>query len=310
MISKKFILLILIFFSLYANDSSYFEDSKANLGKPNSEAAKFYAKACLENKPTACDMLSAMISRTKYGKRDYSEIAKHYGRACEGGEVIGCSMLAGMYIEGKKIEQNISKGIELYMKACEGREETGCNVLGMMYANGKTIEQNYTKSIEFFKQSCDNGSILGCKSLGSMYKKGRGVEENSVKADELFEKAYILDIYGNMYNQLTESQKEYLDANYKLIRHITKAVLDRYGSSRIPSDLVVNESNIIEFNLYPNGSISDISFIQKSKIDILNDTTRETIEIAYYKYPRPKEKILIRYRINYDLDKNNTKKGK
>ncbi|MFZ2890958.1 energy transducer TonB family protein, partial [Sulfuricurvum sp.] len=76
----------------------------------------------------------------------------------------------------------------------------------------------------------------------------------------------------------------------------------------IPLDVITNDRNMIEFNLHPDGSISDISFIQKSKIDILNDTTRETIELAYAKYPRPKEKILIRYRVHYDLDKNESKK--
>lgn len=131
-----------------------------------------------------------------------------------------------------------------------------------------------------------------------------------LNADDMKNLDTLKATYGTKFEQLSDGEKEYLNQNFKLLQRITQSVLDRYGSSRIPSDLVVNESNIIEFNLYPNGSISDISFIQKSKIDILNDTTRETIEIAYYKYPRPKEKILIRYRINYDLDKNNTKKGK
>lgn len=114
--------------------------------------------------------------------------------------------------------------------------------------------------------------------------------------------------YGAKFEQLSDGEKEYLGQNFKLIRRITQAVLDRFGHARIPADVIVNDRNMIEFYLHPNGSISDISFVQKSKIEILNDTTRETIELAYSKYPRPKEKILIRYRVHYDLDKNESKK--
>ncbi len=310
MFGSKLILLIFLFFTLYANDDSYFEATKANIGKPTSEVAKFYAKACLENNPTACAMLNAMIVRTKDGKRDYIEAAKFYKKACDGGEVIGCSILAGMYTDGKGIEQNKSKAVQLYTKACSAQEATGCTVLGMMYANGRSVDQNYTKSIDFFKQGCDNGSALGCKSLLAIYKKGIGLEKNQEDENELIERASILDLYEDVYSQLVEGEKEYLADNYKLIRRITQDVLNRYAHSRIPSDVIENDKNMIEFYLHPDGSISDIHFNQKSKISIFNDTTRETIEIAYSKYPRPKQKTLIRYRVNYDLKKNETKKEK
>lgn len=116
--------------------------------------------------------------------------------------------------------------------------------------------------------------------------------------------------YGTKFEQLSDGEKEYLTQNFKLLQRITQVVLERYGKSRIPLDVITNDKNMIEFYLYPDGSISDISFIQKSKNDILNDTTRETIELAYSKYPRPKEKILIRYRVHYDLDKNESRKEK
>lgn len=116
--------------------------------------------------------------------------------------------------------------------------------------------------------------------------------------------------YGAKFEQLSDGEKDYLNQNFKLLQRITQAVLDRYGKSRIPLDIITNDRNMIEFNLHPDGSISDISFILKSKIDILNDITRETIELAYSKYPRPKEKILVRYRVHYNLDKNESKKKK
>ena len=75
--------------------------------------------------------------------------------------------------------------------------------------------------------------------------------------------------------------------NQEAMRRITQAVLDRYGRSRIPDNLRVDETNTIEFYLYPDGSISDIRYLKNSRFAILDDTTKETIELAYSKYPRP-----------------------
>jgi TonB family protein len=72
----------------------------------------------------------------------------------------------------------------------------------------------------------------------------------------------------------------------------------------------INDRNTVEFYLHPDGSISNFRFIENSKVDILNDTTKETIEIVCVKYPRPKEKRLIRYCVRYDLDKNEPNKEK
>lgn len=124
-----------------------------------------------------------------------------------------------------------------------------------------------------------------------------------LNADDMKNLDTLKATYGTKFEQLSDGEKEYLTQNFKLLQRITQVVLERYAKSRIPLDVITNDKNMIEFYLYPDGSISDISFIQKSKNDILNDTTRETIELAYSKYPRPKEKILIRYRVHYDLDK-------
>jgi TonB family protein len=60
---------------------------------------------------------------------------------------------------------------------------------------------------------------------------------------------------------------------------------------------------VIEFYLHPNGDMTDFKFLQKSGYYVLDDTTKETIEYAYSRYPRPKEKILIRYNVYYHLSR-------
>ncbi len=108
-------------------------------------------------------------------------------------------------------------------------------------------------------------------------------------------------LYGDKFNELSEGEQKYIIDNQEIMRRITQGVLDRYGRSRIPDSIRVNDTNMIEFYLHPDGSISDIRFLKNSRLSILDDTTKEVIELAYAKYPRPQQKTLIRYRVWYNL---------
>ncbi len=111
----------------------------------------------------------------------------------------------------------------------------------------------------------------------------------------------IQKLYGDKFGELSQGEQKYILDNQETMRRITQGVLDRYGRSKIPDNLRVDETNTIEFYLHPDGSISDIHFLKNSRFSILNDTTKETIEIAYAQYPRPAQKTLIRYRVWYNL---------
>lgn len=111
----------------------------------------------------------------------------------------------------------------------------------------------------------------------------------------------IQKLYGDKFGELSAGEQKYILDNQETMRRITQGVLDRYGRSKIPDNLRVDETNTIEFYLHPDGSISNIHFLSNSRFSILNDTTKETIELAYAKYPRPAQKTLIRYRVWYNL---------
>ncbi|MDP2078278.1 MAG: hypothetical protein Q8J85_09520, partial [Sulfuricurvum sp.] len=111
----------------------------------------------------------------------------------------------------------------------------------------------------------------------------------------------IQKLYGDKFGELSEGEQKYILDHQETMRRITQSVLDRYGRSKIPDNLRVDETNTIEFYLHPDGSISDIHFLKNSRFSILNDTTKETIELAYARYPRPAQKTLIRYRVWYNL---------
>ena len=111
----------------------------------------------------------------------------------------------------------------------------------------------------------------------------------------------IKELYGEEFGKLTPGQQKYILDNQEIMRRITQQVLSRVARVNLSRDLNVNRSNVIEFYLHPNGDMTDFKFLEKSGYYILDDTTKETIEYAYSRYPRPKEKILIRYNVYYHL---------
>jgi len=111
----------------------------------------------------------------------------------------------------------------------------------------------------------------------------------------------IKELYGDEFGKLTPGQQQYILDNQEIMRRITQEVLYRVARVNLPRDLSVNATNVIEFKLHPDGSMSDFRFLKKSGVYILDETTKETIEYAYSKYPHPKETTLIRYNVFYNL---------
>ena len=111
----------------------------------------------------------------------------------------------------------------------------------------------------------------------------------------------IKELYGDEFGELTPGQQKYIIDNQEIMRRITQEVLNRVARVNLSRDLNVNRTNVIEFYLHTNGDMSDFRFITKSGYYVLDDTTKETIEYSYSRYPRPSEKTLIRYNVFYNL---------
>ncbi|SFV70724.1 Ferric siderophore transport system, periplasmic binding protein TonB [hydrothermal vent metagenome] len=111
----------------------------------------------------------------------------------------------------------------------------------------------------------------------------------------------IKKLYGDTFGKLSAGEQKYILDNQEIMRRITQEILNRVARVNIPRNLNVNASNVIEFKLHPNGDMSDFRFLSKSGYYILDETTKETIEYAYSKYPLPKQTTLIRYNVFYNL---------
>ncbi|MEA1918073.1 MAG: hypothetical protein U9N42_11185 [Campylobacterota bacterium] len=141
--------------------------------------------------------------------------------------------------------------------------------------------------------------------LYSLLSQQTDVEDETTQSKSPIRKSQITqdikEMYGDKFGELSAGEQKYILDNQEIMRRITQRILNRVGSVNIPRDFSVNSSNTIEFYLHPNGDISDIKFIEKSKFYLLDETTKETIEYAYSRYPRPKQKTLIRYKVGYYL---------
>ena len=109
------------------------------------------------------------------------------------------------------------------------------------------------------------------------------------------------EAYGEEFGKLSEGEKKYIVDNQEVMRRITQEQLNRLGPVNIPRNLNVNTMNIIEFYLHPNGDISDLKIVDASGYNILDDTSLQTIEYSYHRYPLPKQKTMIRYKVGYYL---------
>ncbi len=126
------------------------------------------------------------------------------------------------------------------------------------------------------------------------------VEERSTKRESLIGED-VKEAYGDLFGTLSAAEQKYILDNQEIMRRITQETLNRVGSVNVPGNLRVNTMNIVEFYLHPNGDISDLKIVKNSGFYILDDTTKETIEYAYSRYPKPEQKTLVRYKVGYYL---------
>lgn len=160
------------------------------------------------------------------------------------------------------------------------------------------IDQNKTK---IKKEPSKKSKTQQKKTLLEILSQDMNLKEKRQSIDDSPLKKEILSLYGNQFSSLSKTQQNYILDNMEIMRIITQDILQRVAMINLPTNMQIKSYNIVEFYLYPNGNISDFKFLYKSGHSLLEKTTQETIDYAYSKYPHPKEKTLIRYKVFYNL---------
>ena len=108
-------------------------------------------------------------------------------------------------------------------------------------------------------------------------------------------------LYGDEFDTLSKIQQKYILENNDIMKRITGQTLTRKSRTANLKGINIDASNKVKFHLHPNGKISGFKYLRKSGYLILDEITQKTIEDAYPKYPRPKEKTPIIYDISFNL---------
>ena len=127
-------------------------------------------------------------------------------------------------------------------------------------------------------------------------------QETTQKQQQEFDRneRELRELYGSEYESLSNEQKKFLTTNIKTIQSVTQRHLNMMGYPEIAIRTRQNGVNLIEFNLYPNGDMSDLKLVEHSGYRALDAHTIELIQRAYKDYPYPNQKTLVRIKVIYN----------
>lgn len=110
-------------------------------------------------------------------------------------------------------------------------------------------------------------------------------------------------LYADLFEKLSDQQKNYINENMDIIKDHTNNVL-REESKNIQKAKFINERIVVEFNLNTDGTMSNFNYLSKSDERASNDLSKKVCQIAIKKYPTPKEATPIRLIFDYKIGKD------
>lgn len=113
----------------------------------------------------------------------------------------------------------------------------------------------------------------------------------------------IAKLYGKKFDSFTPNQQKFIIKNLNEIQRITQNTLTRrgYPSGALAARTGQEGTNIVSFDLHPNGNISNLQLLRKVGYHALDDNTIETIKSAYKDYPYPTETTKIIFYVEYSI---------
>lgn len=107
----------------------------------------------------------------------------------------------------------------------------------------------------------------------------------------------VLHHYGEEFFDLSPGEQHYIIDNLQRIRKINEIVGTRLLRERPDAEVDPDDSNVVEFRLHPDGTISDFH-LQKNRVGaLLDELTLQTITLAHTRYPKPDQTTLIKIRV-------------
>lgn len=111
----------------------------------------------------------------------------------------------------------------------------------------------------------------------------------------------IQKLYGSSFHTFTPTQKKFIEDNLDVIQRITQNTLTRRGYPEGAGRTGEEGTNVVSFNLHPNGDISNLRLKRRIGYRALDENTLELIKTAYKDYPYPKTTTKIVFYVTYSI---------
>ena len=111
----------------------------------------------------------------------------------------------------------------------------------------------------------------------------------------------IKKLYGSSFHNFTPTQKRFIEDNLDIIQQITQRTLDRRGYPEGAGKTGQEGTNVVSFNLHPNGDISNLRLKTRTGYRALDENTLTLIRVAYKDYPYPKTTTKIIFYVHYTI---------
>lgn len=158
----------------------------------------------------------------------------------------------------------------------------------MVYIPDATLQPSTSRQQETpTQQANDLGSFLAMPPSASSM--------NSYPSDK------VRKLYGEEYHQFTAVQKKFIKDNLESIQQITQRTLTRRGYPAGAGETGQEGTNVVSFNLHPNGDISNLRLKSKIGYRALDENTITLIKVAYKDYPYPSTTTKIVFYVSYSI---------
>lgn len=107
----------------------------------------------------------------------------------------------------------------------------------------------------------------------------------------------VLHHYGEEFFDLSAPEQRYILDNLHRIRKINEIVGTKLLRSYSDDAIDPDDSNVVMFDLHPDGSISALELQHRRVGSFLDELTLRTIKEAHLRYPRPDQMTHIRIRV-------------
>lgn len=111
----------------------------------------------------------------------------------------------------------------------------------------------------------------------------------------------VQQLYGAEYLQFSDAQKKFIEDHLDEIQQITQRTLTQRGYPRGAGETGQEGTNIVSFNLHPNGDISNLRLKSGTGYRALDENSVTLIKVAYKDYPYPSTTTKIVFHVHYSI---------